>query len=78
LAALAADALGDYGRSPSASALQSALNRRAAHRVDKKRLDKEEKAEDKKGNNQLISIEKTGFITYRLSISQFINRTGFL
>jgi len=69
LAALAAEALGDYGRSPSASAWQSALNRRVAYRVDgKKRLDKEEKEEEKKENNQLISIEKTGFITYRLSI----------
>jgi len=48
------------------------LNRTAAHSVDKKRLDKEEKAEEKKGNNQLISKEKTGFITYRLSIHKIL------
>jgi hypothetical protein len=35
--------------------------------LQEKRLDKKEKAEEKKGSNQLISIEKTGFITYRLS-----------
>jgi len=78
LAAFAAAALGDYGRYPSASALQSVLNRRASHSVDrKKRLDKEEKTEDKKGNNQLISIEKTGFITYRLSISTIFYYLNF-
>jgi hypothetical protein len=37
--------------------------------LQEKRLDKKEKAEEKKGSNQLISIEKTGFITYRLSQS---------
>jgi len=36
--------------------------------LQEKRLDKKEKAEEKKGSNQLISIEKTGFITYRLSV----------
>jgi hypothetical protein len=44
------------------------LNRTAAHSVDKKILDKEGKAEEKKGSNRLISIEKKGFITYRLSV----------
>jgi hypothetical protein len=56
-----------------------ALHRKAAHSIDgKKRLDKEEKAEEKKGNNQLISKEKTGFITYRLSQAQFFKRHDFL
>jgi hypothetical protein len=55
------------------------LNRTAAHSVDeKKRLDKEEKADKKKGSNQLISIEKTGFITYRLSISPVFRIAVFL
>jgi hypothetical protein len=35
--------------------------------LQEKRLDKKGKAEEKKGTNQLISIETTGFITYRLS-----------
>jgi hypothetical protein len=32
-----------------------------------KRLDNEEKEKDKEADNQLNYIEKTGFITYRLS-----------
>ena len=56
-------------RSPQRIRLAIALNRTVGHSVEgEKRLDKEEKAEEKNGNKKLILIEKTGFITYRLSI----------
>jgi hypothetical protein len=65
-----AAALGGLSAIPPAHPPGNRLNRTADHSVEgKKRLDKEEKAEEKNGNNRLISIEKTGFITYRLSIS---------
>jgi hypothetical protein len=67
------------GDPPSASAWQETLRPTSDHGVEReKRLDKEEKAEEKNGNNKLILIEKTGFITYRLSVSQLSWKASLL
>jgi len=67
------------GDPPSASAWQETLRPTSDHGVEReKRLDKEEKAEEKNGNNKLILIEKTGFITYRLSVSPVFRIAVFL
>jgi len=70
---------GDYWRSPQRVRRAIALNRTVGHSVEgEKRLDKEEKAEEKNGNNKLILIEKTGFITYRLSVPQVFRTAVFM
>ena len=63
-----AAALGGLLEIPQRIRLAIALNRTVDHSVEgEKRLDKEEKAKEKNGNNKLILKEKTVFITYRLS-----------
>jgi hypothetical protein len=74
-----AAALGGLSAIPPAHPPGNRLNRTADHSVEgKKRLDKEEKAEEKNGNNRLISIEKTGFITYRLSVTPEWRKSFFI